>query len=125
MSSKAELEGGGIASSVWRKGVRFAIGTLTGTGSGNISPSLTYEFPPILNVDPNGGAGDLLLPLATDKQAKGLMFFITNTADAAEAITLKTSADGALSPAIDIAQNESAIVWCDGAVWKGGVLKNT
>ena len=77
MSSKAELEGGGIASSVWRKGVRFAIGTLTGTGSGNISPSLTYEFPPILNVDPNGGAGDLLLPLATDKQAKGLMFFIT------------------------------------------------
>lgn len=125
MGTKFEGEGGSLAGTVWRKGVRFSIGTLTGTGSGNISPSLTYDFPPILNVDPNGGASDLLLPHATDKQAKGLMFFITNTADAAEAITLKTSADGALSPAIDIAQNESAIVWCDGAVWKGGVLKNT
>lgn len=124
MSTKFEGEGGSLANSVWRKGVRFGIGVLTGTGSGNIA-ALTYDFPPILNVDPNGGAGDLLLPLATDKGAKGLMFFITNTADAAEAITLKTSADGALSPAIDLAQNESAIVWCDGAVWKGGVLKNT
>lgn len=125
MSSKFEGEGGSISATVWRKGVRFGIGVLTGTGSGNISPSLTYDFPPILNVDPNGGASDLLLPLATDKGAKGLMFFITNTADAAEAITLKTSADAALSPSIDIDRNESAIVWCDGAVWKGGVLKNT
>ena len=98
MSSKFEGEGGSISATVWRKGVRFGIGVLTGTGSGNISPSLTYDFPPILNVDPNGGASDLLLPLATDKGAKGLMFFITNTADAAEAITLKTSADAALSP---------------------------
>jgi len=125
MSSKFEGEGGSISATVWRKGVRFGIGVLTGTGSGNISPSLTYDFPPILNVDPNGGASDLLLPLATDKGAKGLMFFITNTADAAEAITLKTSADAALSPSIDIDRNESAIVWCDGAVWKGGVLKNS
>ena len=124
MGTTSNQEGGSIANSVWHRGARFGIGTISGTGSGNIA-SLTADHPPILNVDPNGGAGDLLLPDATLKASKGLMFFITNTADAAEAITLKTSADGALSPAIDLAQNESAIVWCDGAVWKGGVLKNT
>ncbi len=124
MGTTSNQEGGSVTGAVHRKGFRFGIGTISGTGSGNIA-SITADHPPILNVDPNGGAGDLLLPDATLKASKGLMFFITNTADAAEAITLKTSADGALSPAIDLAQNESAVVWCDGAVWKGGVLKNT
>lgn len=124
MGTTSNQEGGSISGSVHRKGFRMGVGTITGTGSGNIA-SLTVDHPPILNVDPNGGAGDLLLPDATLKAAKGLMFFVTNTADAAEVITFKTSADGAIAPVVDITQNESAIMWCDGAVWKGGVLKNS
>lgn len=124
MGTKTNVEGGRISDATWAHGLRLGNTVISGTGSGTIA-TLSALHSPMLNVDPNGGAGNLLLPLATLKSSKGLVFFITNTADAAEAITLQTSAGSNLSPSIDIAQNESAIVWCDGAVWKGGVLKNT
>lgn len=124
MATKANLEGGTISDAIWRQGFKCAVASYSGSGSG-VAATLGLKTPPIVNIDPNGGASTVTFP-AEAAASKGLFFFITNTADAAEGLTFKKS-DAATnwSPSVDIGQNESAIVWCDGAAWKGGVLKNT
>lgn len=69
---------------------------------------------PVQMIDP-AGARDVTLPALQD----GLIFFITNMADAAEVITIKTAAGVAVCTPTTL---ESAIVWCNGVTWGGGTL---
>jgi len=73
--------------------------------------ALSAETPPVVICDPGGGAIDLLLPA----ESEGLIFWIVNTADAAEAITVKEDSD--TTTVISVAQNEAALVVCDGTNW--------
>ena len=70
-------------------------------------------WPPILYLDPNGGAKDVLLPAEADSE--NLVFFIVNTADAAENLVVKDDSDS--STIVTISQNGSAMVHCDGTTW--------
>ena len=60
-----------------------------------------------------GGAGrTITLPTAAD--AEGRVFFIANTSDAAEDITI--------TGAITISQNEAGIIASDGTAWDGFII---
>ncbi len=71
--------------------------------------------PPVILIDPGGGAIDLLLP--AEALSDGLSFHIFNTADAAEAITVKE--DGDATTIVTLDQNQSGFVYCDGTTWRG------
>ena len=71
--------------------------------------------------DPGGAARNLDLPVASASMA-GQVLFIANTADAAEVITIRTAAAATVATPT---QNESAIVFCDGADWHGLVGVST
>lgn len=60
------------------------------------------------------GARDILLPAEEDVDGK--MYFIHN--EGTGTITLKTSSDGALSPAVTIASGAAACVMAIAGVWK-------
>lgn len=68
-------------------------------------------------LDPGGAGRDIILP--KEAASKGLRFWIRNTADAAEVLTIKSS-DGATTVATPT-QDESALVACDGTTWRGVV----
>jgi hypothetical protein len=81
---------------------------------------ITKDMPPILNFDPDG-AKDVLLP-AISEETKNLVFFIRNWAGGAEDITVKTSADAALTASVVISQNEMAMLTNDGVAWFGAMV---
>ncbi len=65
-------------------------------------------------LDPGGSGRNVFLPAVTGN--KGLTYIIRNSADAAEVLTVKNAGgDNICTPT----QNETAIVWCDGAAWYG------
>jgi hypothetical protein len=72
----------------------------------------------ILFVDPNGGAQDLLLPPEVD--CDGVFLYIVNTADAAEAITVKEDSD--TTTIVTVAQDKAALVVCNGTAWRAVAL---
>ena len=78
----------------------------------------TYEIvlgdPKMHILDPGGSGRNVFLPEVTGN--KGLMYIIRNAADAAEVLTIKNAGgDNICTPT----QNETALVWCDGAAWYG------
>lgn len=66
------------------------------------------------NFDPGGAGRNVVLPAVG--VSAGLFLFIGNTADAAEVLTIQNAAAATICTPT---QNESAIVWCDGATWRG------
>lgn len=76
--------------------------------------ALLITYPPVLLLDPNGGAKDVLLP--TEATSVGLMFFIYNTADAAESLVVKEDSD--TTAIVTLTQGTGAIVHCDGTTWR-------
>lgn len=76
--------------------------------------------PPVLVIDPGGSARDIRLPALTDEQNKNLQFIIINSADAAEALTVKNSDESATIAVI--AEDNAGIFWNDGTSWYGFVL---
>lgn len=72
------------------------------------------NFPPVLYLDPNGGAKDVLLPAEADSEH--LCFIVVNTADAAENVVVKDDSD--TTTVVTIGQNSFAIVHCDGTTWR-------
>ena len=70
---------------------------------------------PVIICDPGGGAIDLLLPAEAD--SVGLTFVIINSADAAEAITVKDDSD--TNTIVTLDQSQSAYLVCDGTTWRG------
>lgn len=73
----------------------------------------------IWTFDPGGAARDLTLPDADD--VPGAVLFISNKADAAEVITIKDGVGTICTPT----QNESAVVWSNGATWDGGTVASS
>ena len=71
-------------------------------------------WPPVLLLDPNGAARTALLPLASSYE--GLTFFIRNTADAAETLTLEDSTSTVVIGTL--AQNVGGVFQSDGVVWR-------
>lgn len=72
------------------------------------------SWPPVLLLDPNGGAKTVLLPAEAD--SKDLVFFIRNTADASEVLTVEE--DSSTTAILTLAQGEGAMVHCDGTTWR-------
>jgi len=91
---------------MWRKGWKFESLALD-AGAGTLAcPS---DPPPVLLVDPGGGAANFDLPAEADLANQ--MLFVVNTADAAEALTVRNDAAGTI---IALSQNESVLIYCDG-----------
>jgi hypothetical protein len=85
---------------------------VTETLTGNLT--LTKDSPTLQMLDPGGAGRNVTLPAEADSD--GLVFIISNEADAAEVLTVKD--DGATT-IITPTQNEAAILWCDGTSWAG------
>lgn len=85
--------------------------TLTGT------LTLAADSPPLQALDPGGAGRDVLLPA----EERGLVFVIVNTADAAEALTVKEDGGvttiGTVAGSAGGATNERGIFVCDGTTW--------
>ena len=79
---------------------------------------IEVSWPPHLLLDPAGGAKTILLPAEAD--SKDLVFIVTNTADAAETITVEE--DSSTSSIGTVAQNASGMFHCDGTTWRKIVL---
>ena len=78
--------------------------------------TLTVNHPTIISMAPTAGR-NVLMPL--EANSKGLFFIILNNSAGAFALTLQTSVGGALPfGAAAIAQNQAAIVVCDGTQWR-------
>ncbi|MHA1571128.1 MAG: hypothetical protein ACTSWM_04855 [Alphaproteobacteria bacterium] len=76
---------------------------------------LTTLYRNVLRIDPGGSARNVDLPdVAT---SDGVNFEIVNTADASEALTVRDSVTDGSATVVEIAQNEKATVYCDGAAW--------
>jgi len=69
---------------------------------------------PVLLVDPGGAARTILLP--PEAESKGLVFFIFNTADAAETLTVEE--DSSTTAITALTQGSSAMLHCDGVTWR-------
>lgn len=66
--------------------------------------------------DPGGASRNVDLPLAANNA--GTYLYISNTADAAEILTVR---DAAAATIVTPTQAEAAMVWCDGVRWYGMV----
>jgi len=88
------------------------------TASGNIT--LTVESDSIQAIDPNGSGRTVTLP--NEAASKNRVFYIVNTADAAEILTVKAS-NGSTTICTPT-QSETAILFCDGTAWRGVVGAN-
>jgi hypothetical protein len=66
--------------------------------------------------DPGGAARNVDLP--AEEACAGAHLWISNTADAAEVLTIRNDAGGTV---VTPTQNEAAFVWCDGVRWYGSV----
>ena len=72
-------------------------------------------------IDPGGAGRDVLLP--AEASSIGLRFFIFNTADAAEALTIKEDSDTTTIIVLD--QDQHGIVVCNGTAWLGFIGSET
>jgi hypothetical protein len=66
--------------------------------------------------DPGGAGRNVDLP--AEESSAGVFLYISNTADAAEVLTIRN--DGG-STVVTPTQNEACLVWCDGVRWYGYV----
>ena len=73
-----------------------------------------------LAIDPGGAARDLTL--TAEEGREGAFYFIRNTADAAETITIKDDAGNTI---VACAQNKWVLVALRGGVWKNVLGINT
>lgn len=90
---------------------KLRVSSLSLDATANMAIAATW--PPVLYLDPAGGAKTVLLPAVAD--SADLMFALVNTADAAETLTVKESTG--TTTVATIAQNKRAIVHCNGTDW--------
>lgn len=87
---------------------------------GNIADNfpITADMPPVLAIGASA-ARDVLMP-ANDENNDGLCFTIVSTSSTTTGVlTLKTSADAALSPAVTVAQNLSVeMIYIHNVGWR-------
>ena len=113
--ARMNVEGAELYDCIIKKGNRFGTAVLTLTGT----TAIAADGPQVLFLDPGGSARNVTLWASPQR---GDWVLIVNTADAAEVITVQTSAAGALTPAITPTQSESALVIYDGTAWHGMVM---
>lgn len=87
--------------------------TLSGNRTVTVAEVETYNA---LAFDPGGAGRNVVLP--PEESCKGVYLWISNTADAAEILTIQNDAAGTV---VTPTQNEAAFVWCDGVRWYGSV----
>ncbi|QDT41070.1 hypothetical protein Pan241w_11290 [Gimesia alba] len=75
--------------------------------------TLTVDDARVQVLDPGGAARDVTLP--AEALSYGDSFIIDNTADAAEAITVKDDSPATVGT---VSQNEVGIFFCDGTTWR-------
>lgn len=93
------------------------LGTMVLGAAGTIT--MDRDFPVAIALDPGGATRVLLLP----PEEEGLAFFIANSADAAEDLTVKE--DSNTTTIGTISQNETAWLVCIGGVWRISVGTTT
>ncbi len=75
---------------------------------------LTHDSPEMHFLDPDGSARNVDLP--AEEESEGLLFWICNTADGAETITVR---DDAAATIATLAQNEHGYFLSNGTIWVG------
>lgn len=96
------MEGSRLANNLLMEGNK--LGAMLQTLGGTLT--MDADMPPIVAIDPGGAARTVLLPA----EAKGLWFLLVNTADAAEALTVKE--DSNTTTIVTLAQDKTALVFC-------------
>lgn len=94
----------------------------TGTLALGAAYVLTDGEPDILFVDPNGAARNFDMPAVSNDNV-GRVWLIINTADGAEALTVRQPGGGATLVTISV--NEMALVTFNGTTYYGGVMLQT
>src|SRR5262245_58672195 len=114
MGGRVNLVGARITECFFGQGNRFTLTNQTLSGT----TALQRGGPNVYVLDP-GGAGRNVTLWASPQL--GDFVIIINAADAAEVLTIQTSAGGALVPPITPTQSETAIIVYCGAVlgWRG------
>lgn len=79
------------------------------TASGTVTLDSSYGN--FMKIDPGGAGRTVLLP----PESSGAWFYIQNTADASETLTVKE--DSNTTTIGSLAQNKAAIFVCDGTAW--------
>lgn len=93
-------------------------GTQIRVGGGHNVETLTGDLvlvsgdPVFQKLDPGGAGRDVDLP--AEASSNGMMFRITNAADAAEDLTVKNDGGDTI---VTVSQNEAVWVACDGTSW--------
>ena len=103
MGSRSEVIGTALADTRQRRGLTWEVMVQTGVAD---NFALDEDMPPVLALSGPTGGGDVLMP-ADSAALKGRMLTIINIATVGT-LTLKTSADAALTPAVAVTVNNSA-----------------
>jgi len=112
MPSVQTLVNTSIFDSIFEKGLKLRH---MAADAGGATYTIGSDYPPVVLLDPGGGAISALLPAEADGKSK--VFIIFNTADAAEAIAVKE--DSGTTTIITLDQNQAGVVFCDGTTWHG------
>lgn len=110
MPMRQNHEGGNYYNPIIRNKFRLMAMTKVATAE----MAIGAEWPPVLLLDPGGAGRTVLLPPEAD--CKDQVFFIRNTADAAETLTVEE--DSSTTAILVLAQGEGAMVHCDGTTWR-------
>lgn len=81
---------------------------------GRVITAVEVERYQAMAFDPGGAGRNVDLP--AEESSTGVLLMISNTADAAEVLTIRNDAGGTI---VTPTQNEAALVWCDGVRWYG------
>jgi hypothetical protein len=101
---RSELRGTALMDSAWRRGKKHEVMVVSSAIADNFA--LSADMPPTVALFASA-ARDVLMP-ADSADIKGLRMTIHNlSVTAAAVLTLKTSADAALTPAVTVAINAS------------------
>lgn len=103
---RATLEDNKLYDPILKKGVKGGVHIQALSGAVTLDRDMAY----LAFIDPNGATRVVTLP---DPEV-GLMWFVLNTADAAEDLTIKNAAATTLGT---ISQNEGALIVSDGVNW--------
>lgn len=108
--AQVNISGGGAKNLKLLSELRLGVQTRTAAAA----ITLTVDSPTLQFIDPGGAGRDVNLPAEADSE--GLVFIISNEADAAEILTVKNDGGTAI---VTPTQNEACIVFCDGVSWSG------
>lgn len=110
MAQRADVIAANLFDVFIQKGLKIASYAADATAE----MAIQTTWPPILYLDPAGGAKTVLLPAEADSE--GLVFLIVNTADASETITVEE--DSSTTSIGTVAQNGFGLFHCDGTTWR-------